>query len=103
MVLKSHPRRASAVARWYVGGLFSVENYANSLRQLGFDEADLAQGGSDRLIDVVAAWGDLDVIAGRVQAHLDARADHVALQSIDVTLEAPLAAIRPSLPTHARP
>jgi hypothetical protein len=49
--------------------------------------------------------GNVDAIAARVQAHLDAGADHVALQPIGATLEdslSQLAALRRSLPTGAR-
>jgi hypothetical protein len=43
---------------------------------------DLADGGSDRLVDLVVAWGDEATIATRVQAHLDAGADHVCVHAI---------------------
>ena len=46
----------------------------------GFDDADFADGGSDRLIDAIVAWGDEEAIAARVQAHHDAGADHVCIQ-----------------------
>jgi probable F420-dependent oxidoreductase len=104
-VLEADPQIARAVGRGYVGPQFSVANYANNLRQLGYSDADLANGGSDRLVDAVVAWGNVDAIAARVQAHLDAGADHVALQPIGATLEdslSQLAALRRSLPTGAR-
>lgn len=36
--------------------------------------------GSDRLIDAVVAYGTAENIAGRLREHLDAGADHVAIQ-----------------------
>jgi hypothetical protein len=57
-----------------------VPNYTSNLRRLGFAEADFADGGSERLIDAIVAWGDLDAIRRRVEAHLAAGADHVCLQ-----------------------
>jgi hypothetical protein len=48
----------------------------------GFTEDDLRDGGSDRLIDGLIAWGDEEAIATRVQEHLDAGADHVCVQFI---------------------
>jgi hypothetical protein len=36
--------------------------------------------GSDRLIDAVVAYGSPEAIAGRLREHLDAGADHVAVQ-----------------------
>jgi hypothetical protein len=86
-------------------GLFSIENYANSLRQLGFHEADPAQGGSDRLIDAAGAWGDVTPSPGA--SRLISTPEPTMLPcTIDGTLEdslPQLAAIRPSLPTHACP
>ena len=57
-----------------------LPNYTNNLRRLGFGDDDLADGGSDRLIDAVYAWGDADALAARVREHRDAGADHVCIQ-----------------------
>jgi hypothetical protein len=54
----------------------------NNLRRLGYTEEDVAGGGSDRLVDDVVAWGDLELVASRVRAHLEAGADHVCVQVI---------------------
>ena len=69
-------RIARAFARHYL----AQPNYANNLRRLGWEEADLAGDGSDALIDAVIAIGDVDTIIGRVGAHLDSGADHVCVQ-----------------------
>jgi hypothetical protein len=45
---------------------------------MGFAEEEIAQV-SDRLVDAVLAWGDLDTVAARVSEHLRAGADQVAL------------------------
>ena len=58
----------------------ALPNYANNLRRLGWSDEDIANDGSDRLIDAVIAWGDVDAIVGRVKAHLDGGADHVCVQ-----------------------
>jgi len=63
-------------ARTYLTNYLGLENYTNNLRRLGFDDADLADGGSDRLCDALIAGGE-DGIRRRVQEHLDAGADHV--------------------------
>ena len=56
-------------------------NYQNNLRQFGYtDDADFEDGGSDRLVDAIVAWGDEKTIWERVQAHYDAGADHVCIQ-----------------------
>ena len=79
VVLDTDPERARAAARAGVGMFIDLPAYGSNLARLGFGPTDLVPGGSDRLIDAVVAWGDLDAIAQRVQAHLDAGADHVAL------------------------
>ena len=52
------------------------------LRWLGFGDEDLADAGSDRLVDAIVAWGDEKAIAERIQAHRDAGADHVCIQPL---------------------
>jgi probable F420-dependent oxidoreductase len=79
VVLECDPGRARAAARKGVGMFISFPSYQANLRRLGFGDEDLVPGGSDRLIDAVVAWGDIDVIAERVGAHIDAGADHVAI------------------------
>ena len=54
--------------------------YLNGPARFGFGDDDFADGGNDRLVDTICAWGDLDAVAARVRAHLDAGADHVAVQ-----------------------
>ncbi len=79
VVLDTDPPRAREIARAGIGFFLGLPTYRGNLQRLGFDDADLVPGGSDRLIDALVAWGDLDAIGTRVQAHLDAGADHVAL------------------------
>lgn len=81
VVLETNPERARDLARPFVKGYGNLANYANSWRRLGFADDDIAHG-SDRLIDALFAWGDADQIAGRVQAHFAAGADHVCLQVV---------------------
>src|SRR6185437_14678093 len=69
----------------------SLTNYLSSLRRLGWTDADLADGGSDALIDALAVHGDAAAIARGVTAHLDAGADHVAAQVLNPD---PLPALR---------
>ena len=57
-----------------------LANYQANLRWLGFSDADFQDGGSDRLVDAIVAWGDEKAIAGRIRAHHDAGADHVCIQ-----------------------
>ncbi|HSL15974.1 MAG TPA: LLM class F420-dependent oxidoreductase, partial [Actinomycetota bacterium] len=70
----------------------SSPNYSGNLRRMGYTAEDVSGSGSDRLIDAVIAWGDVDRITSRVREHLAAGADHVCIQVIaaddsDVCLE----------------
>jgi probable F420-dependent oxidoreductase len=80
VVLETDAERARAIARQYVPFYLRLPNYTNNLRRLGFTDADLAGDGSDRLIDAVVAWGDLETVLARVAEHHEAGADHVAVQ-----------------------
>lgn len=80
VVLETDPSAARAIAREHMGHYLKLENYANNLRRLGYVEEDLAGGGSDRLVDAIVAWGDVDAVRGRVRDHLAAGADHVSVQ-----------------------
>jgi probable F420-dependent oxidoreductase len=80
VVLERDPSKARALARTFMATYLALPNYTNNLRTLGFDDDDLAGGGSDRLVDAIVGWGDTDAIARRVRAHHDAGADHVCVQ-----------------------
>jgi probable F420-dependent oxidoreductase len=84
VVLERHPAEARRLARGFTTGYLALPNYANNLRSLGFTDDDVAGGGSDRLVDAVVAWGDVETVAGRVRQHLDAGADHVCIQVVPV-------------------
>jgi hypothetical protein len=64
-----------------------LDNYANNLRRLGWTDADIANGGSDALVDAVVAWGDAAAIRRRVDEHRRRGADHVALQILRVDVK----------------
>jgi probable F420-dependent oxidoreductase len=80
VVLESDPTAARALARTSLALYLQLPNYTNNMLRFGFTEADLADGGSDRLIDGHIAWGGIEAIAGRIREHLDAGADHVCIQ-----------------------
>jgi probable F420-dependent oxidoreductase len=79
-VLSTDPGEARRIGRAFARHYLALPNYANNLRRLGWSDEDIANDGSDRLIDAVIAWGDVDAIVARVRAHLDGGADHVCLQ-----------------------
>jgi probable F420-dependent oxidoreductase len=68
-------RAARAVIAFYLG----LANYLQSLRSIGFDESDFADGGSDRLVDAMIAWGDEQALRERIAEHYRAGATHVCV------------------------
>jgi probable F420-dependent oxidoreductase len=80
VVLTADADEARAVGRQSIGFYFDLSNYVNNWRRLGFTEDDVRKPGSDKLIDAVVAHGTPDAIAARLNEHLDAGADHVAIQ-----------------------
>ncbi|MEU6590201.1 LLM class F420-dependent oxidoreductase [Streptomyces sp. NPDC046881] len=82
VVLEADPARARETARAYLGRYLELPNYTNNFLRLGFSEDDVADGGSDHLVDAVFAWGDESRIRERITAFHEAGADHVALQVV---------------------
>ncbi len=80
VVLNTDADEAREVGRGAVDFYLNLSNYLNNWRRLGFTEDDIAKPGSDRLIDAVVAHGDADAVAARLHQHLEAGADHVAIQ-----------------------
>jgi probable F420-dependent oxidoreductase len=80
VVLESDPDRARTIARVHTQYYLRLTNYVNNLRRLGYTVEDVTGAGSDRLVDDVVAWGDIDKVASRINAHLEAGADHVSVQ-----------------------
>ncbi|MET8650226.1 LLM class F420-dependent oxidoreductase [Nocardia aurea] len=83
VVLDEDAERARAVAREMVPMYLGLVNYVSNLRRLGFSEEDVAKPGSDHLIDVLAVHGKPAEVAAGLLAHLDAGADHVAIQALN--------------------
>ncbi len=82
VVLQTDPGEARRIGRMFAADYLASPNYANNLRRMGWSEQDVAGRGSDALIDAVIAWGDVDRVASRVRAHLEAGADHVCVQVV---------------------
>ncbi len=81
VILETDPAKARAIARSNLETYLALPNYVNNWRRLGFTDEDFS-GPSDRLVDALFAWGNLGQIRERVEAHVAAGADHVALQVI---------------------
>jgi probable F420-dependent oxidoreductase len=91
VVLDTDPARARETARKGMAVYLRAPNYLNNLARMGFTEDDWSDGGTDRLVDAIVAWGDIDAVAARVQAHRDAGADHVCVQVLRPDTDLPLA------------
>ncbi|WP_089100282.1 LLM class F420-dependent oxidoreductase [Streptomyces hyaluromycini] len=94
VVLETDPARARAIGDATLGRYLGLTNYVGNLRRLGFDDTDFADGGSDRLFDALILHGDTARVAKGLRAHLDAGADHVALQVLHPDGTDPLPAYR---------
>jgi probable F420-dependent oxidoreductase len=84
-VLDADPERARAKARNYARLYLGLRNYTSNLLGFGFTNEDIADGGSDRLIDAIIPQGGANEIAAVARKHLDAGADHVCLQPVGVS------------------
>lgn len=84
-VLDTDSERARAAGRRYAEMYLGLGNYTSNLLRHGFTEQDIADGGSDRLIDTIVPHGSAEEIAAAARAHLEAGADHVCLQPVGGT------------------
>jgi probable F420-dependent oxidoreductase len=82
VVLEADPERARAIARQYLTLYLGLPNYISNLVRMGFGDDDFLNGGSDRLVDAMFAFGDADGVAARAREFLAAGADHVAIQVV---------------------
>ena len=80
VVLTTDAEKARAVGRETAEHYLGLSNYVNNWLRLGFTQDDVSKPGSDRLIDAVVAYGTPEAIAQRLNEHLEAGADHVAIQ-----------------------
>jgi probable F420-dependent oxidoreductase len=80
--LETDPIAARSLARHELHRYMTLPNYRNNWLRIGFTEADLAEGGSDRFLDLMVLWGDAATIARGLRAHLEAGANHVCIQPV---------------------
>ncbi len=82
VVFDKNPSSARETARAHMRGYLRLQNYRNNLKSLGFSDEDFEHGASDRLVDAIVAWGDEKAIYLRLEAHWNAGADHVSVQTL---------------------
>lgn len=84
-VLDTDAEQARATAREFAQTYLGLSNYTNNLLRFGFTESDIADGGSDTLIDAIIPHGSAEQVAAAAREHLEAGADHVCLQTVGLT------------------
>ncbi|UOZ04476.1 TIGR03620 family F420-dependent LLM class oxidoreductase [Amycolatopsis sp. WQ 127309] len=85
VLFETDPARAREIAREHLHPYLTQRYNVAKFLRLGYTEADIDGGrGSDRIVDDLVFWGDLDTIAGRLEEHLDAGADHVGVQVVGI-------------------
>ena len=82
VLLETDATKAREIARKAMAVYIGLPNYRNNLLTLGFIESDFEEGGSDRLVDAIVAWGDETAIMKRIESHWDNGADHVCIQPL---------------------
>jgi probable F420-dependent oxidoreductase len=82
VMLESDADKARSAARSYMRIYLQVDHYVQRLKEVGFAAADFANGGSDRLVDAVVAWGDTAKIRESIAAYYEAGASHVCLMPL---------------------
>lgn len=80
--LCTDPDQARAVARAALELYLPLPNYYNNWFRLGFDESDLKDGGSDRLMDAMVLWGSAEDIRAKLDEYFDNGADQVVIQPL---------------------
>ncbi|WP_236794437.1 TIGR03620 family F420-dependent LLM class oxidoreductase [Amycolatopsis sp. GM8] len=92
VVLEPDPSVARAIGRAAISYYLRAPGYLSNLRRLGFSDDDWAnpKAASDRLVDGVVAWGGVERAVDRIRDHLDAGANHVAVQVLRGDREIPV-------------
>jgi probable F420-dependent oxidoreductase len=83
VLFESDPDKARAIAREHLHIYLNSPYNIAKFRRLGYSEEEIA-GGGDRIVDDLVFWGDLDTIVEKLHAHVEAGADHVAVQVIGI-------------------
>jgi probable F420-dependent oxidoreductase len=103
VVLETDAETARAIARPAIENPYlHLTNYVRNLLRHGFTEADIANGGSDRLVDALSPHGTPETVATALAAHLDAGADHVAVQVLTAAGQSPVPAYQALAPVLLR-
>ena len=78
-LLCDDPVEARRLARRALGFYMGLDYYHRAWRKLGFSNNDFTEGGSDRLIDALVAWGDIKKVSSRLEEHREAGATEIVV------------------------
>ncbi|MCS5682717.1 MAG: LLM class flavin-dependent oxidoreductase [Acidimicrobiales bacterium] len=92
-LLCDDPAEARRLARRALSFYVELDYYRRAWRNLGFDELDFVDGGSDHLVDALVAWGSPDAILERLGQHGDAGATELVIIPLN-----PVGGTEPHLP-----
>ena len=81
VAFETEPSRARGIARQALTVYLKMPNYIASWKRQGFTDVDI-ETASDKLCDALVAWGDVDRMVARINAHLEAGADHVCIKVV---------------------
>lgn len=84
VLLESDPDKARAIAREHLHPYLNQKFNVAKFRRLGYSDEEIGHGGSDRIVDDLVFWGDLDTVVAKLHAHVEAGADHVGVQVIGI-------------------
>ena len=99
IVVSSDEEQARALGREFITNPYlGRRNYVNNLLRHGFTAQDVADVGSDRLIDALVLHGTPETIAAGLSAHLDAGADHIGIQVLAPPGQDPMPGLRALAP-----
>lgn len=82
VLLETDPDKARATAREHLERYLNTPYNVAKFRRLGYSDEEIGHGGSDRIVDDLVFWGDVDTVVDKLRAHVTAGADHVAVQVI---------------------
>jgi probable F420-dependent oxidoreductase len=88
VLLETDATKARPLARGYMKTYLGIDHYVHRLREVGFGDEDFANGGSDRLVDAIVAWGSEDRIRERLAEQFQAGASHVSILPLNPRREA---------------
>lgn len=81
VVLTADAVAARDTAEQALGLYRGLPNYRNNWLRLGFTDEEI-DGGAERFVDALVAWGDAEAVVAHLRRHLDAGADHACVQAM---------------------